>query len=497
MHPDLPGLDTSAPPVPPALQPNPRPLVVDLDGCLVKTDLLYETANAFLTRHPLQAARLGFWLLSGKAALKEKLARNCPPDYGCLPYRKELLDRLATERESGRRLILATASDAELGHGVADHLGLFDEVLASDGQTNLRGAAKAELLTHRYGAKGFDYAGNSRVDLPVWQAANASLIVGGDARLAAKAREVTEQVEIIGCGPSSPVLAIVMALRPHQWAKNLLVLIPLLLSHKYAHVGLWAQAVLGTVLFCLLASSVYVFNDLVDLPHDRKHPSKCERSFACGSLSPLTGWLVWPVLLLVACALAAAFLPPLFLVVMAVYFLLSLGYSLSLKRYAAIDVLVLAILYAMRIVAGAAAIKITPSFWLLAFSMFLFLSLALVKRFAELRQVELESSATSVNGRGYLTGDLGVVSSLGISSGYMAVLVLALYVNDGRTAQLYKTPQIIWLACPLLLLWITRTWLIAYRGGMNEDPTIFALKDRAGLVVLLSIVALFAAATLL
>ncbi len=472
------------------------PLVVDLDGTLIKTDLLLETANQVISRHPLRVLRVLAGSLGSRSALKARLAQECTVDATGLPYDEDLVHWLRSEKERGRRLVLATASHRLLAEAVQQHLGLFDEVLATEGDVNLKAERKRALLVDLYGEGGFDYVGNHAADLPVWSSSARAYVTGGSSRLAAQARAQGSDVSRIGGDRRSKLLAFARALRPYQWVKNLLVLLPLFAAHAYGDPASAGKAVLGLVVFCLLASTVYVLNDLADVVDDRHHPYKRRRPFAGGDLSLLTGWIIWPLLLAAACLLAGFLLPPLFLGAVATYLVLTLAYSLRLKRLAVLDALTLAALYTLRVAAGAAAISVEPSFWLLAFSVFFFLSLAFVKRYSELRVAPVEDGGR-IRGRGYLRADLEIVSTLGVAAGYIAVLVLALYVNDSPTTQLYRSPRLIWLACPVLLFWISRAWLIAHRGDMNEDPVVFALKDPVSWAVGACFVGLFVLATLI
>jgi 4-hydroxybenzoate polyprenyltransferase len=467
------------------------PLVVDLDGTLVNTDLLQESASEFVTHHPLRAFRLAGWLVKGKCVLKARLAETCVLDPATLPYNEPLLSWLRNQKQHGRRVILATASHRLLADAVERHVGMFDEVLASDEETNLRADRKRDLLVERYGERGFDYVGNSAADLSVWQAADRAYVVNASRGLVAKVGSLNDRTDVLGSNPASAFASLFRALRPHQWVKNVLVLVPLLAAHRYGNAASVVHALLGLVVFCLLASGVYLLNDLVDVGDDRHHLRKRLRPFASGDVSLLLGWLTWPLLIVAACVIAGFFLPPLFLGALAAYYALTMAYSLRLKQFAVIDVFSLAGLYTLRIVAGAAAIAVQPSFWLLAFSIFFFLSLAFVKRFSELKAARSSGGGERIRGRGYGLEDLEMVASLGVAAGYIAILVLALYVNDSHTAQLYRTPRLIWLACPLLLFWITRAWLIAHRGEMHDDPIVFALRDRASWVVGACFVALF------
>lgn len=464
------------------------PLIVDLDGTLIKTDLLAETASRFLVEGPLRCFQLLVWLTQGKSALKSHLAQSTDIDVTTLPYNQDLLFWLRQQKAKGRSIVLATASHRLLADQVARHLDLFDEVMATDGTTNLNAHVKRDALVSRYGEGGFDYVGNDWVDLPVWQFAGRAHVVSRSTRLIEKARSHGNLERIIDDARPPLAAALLQAMRPHQWMKNLLVFIPLLAAHRYGDVMSVLHALLAFVVFGLIASSTYLLNDLADVSNDRHHPRKRERPFAAGNLSLLHGWLAWPLFLALALTLAGLGLPWKFTASLVAYFVLTIAYSLRLKQVPVLDVLALAGLYTLRIIAGAAAIGVPLSFWLLSFSMFLFLSLAFIKRYSELCLARKASPSDPLRGRGYNPQDLELVSSLGGSAGYTAVLVLALYIQDSHTASLYATPTFIWLACPLLLFWISRAWLIAHRGHMHDDPIVFALKDH----VSWTIAALFA-----
>lgn len=460
-------------------------LVVDLDGTLIKNDLLAETASLFLIEQPFRFYKLLVWLAEGKSILKSRLAECTCIDVTSLPYNEELLKWLRTEKAQGRRIVLATASHRVLADQVAVHLGLFDDVLATDGTTNLKANAKRDALVSQYGERGFDYVGNDWPDVTVWQSAAKAHVVSCSSRLVEKARSHGNLGMTFTDGKPPLALALFEAMRPHQWLKNLLVFIPLLAAHQIGDTVSVMQALLAFVVFGLTASSVYLLNDLADVADDRYHPRKRYRPLAAGNLTLLQGWIAWPILLLLTFILAGPVggLPWRFTVTMAIYFALTIAYSLRLKQFPVVDVLTLATLYTMRVIAGAAAIAVPLSFWLLLFSMFIFLSLAFIKRYSELRVARDASKVGILPGRGYDSQDLELVSSLGGSAGYTAVLVLALYIQDSHTASLYTAPTIIWLACPLLLFWISRVWLIAHRGNMHDDPIVFALKDRVSWAV--------------
>jgi 4-hydroxybenzoate polyprenyltransferase/phosphoglycolate phosphatase-like HAD superfamily hydrolase len=459
-----------------------RPLIVDLDGTLLRSDMLVESAFAFIRRHPFRALAPLSWLLSGKAYLKAQLAASVSLDVTSLPYDKQVIAFLEQEKSAGRTLVLATASHQDYAEAIATHLGLFDRVLATHGDINLSARTKRDVLVREYGERGFDYLGNSRDDLKVWALAHKANLANPEIGVEAAATRLGNVEHVIRT-PTQPGQAWMKQLRLHQWAKNALLFVPLMASHKISEIDLLLTGLLAFLMFGLCASSVYLLNDLLDLEDDRQHSSKRFRPLASGAVSIKAALLVFPALLLSAFIGAGWWLPWKFALALAAYYALTLAYSLVLKRIMTVDVISLAMLYTVRIVAGTFAFDVQLTFWMLAFSMFLFLSLALVKRYAELRELRSKGKAELALGRGYYPGDLEMISSLGAASGYLAVMVLALYIQDQTTLVLYRHPQVIWLACPLLLYWITRTWMVAHRGWMHEDPVVFAMKDRNSLLL--------------
>lgn len=454
------------------------PLCVDLDGTLIRSDLLLESFLALIKGNPFYLLLVPFWLLGGKANLKAQIARRISLDPAHLPYQAEFLDWLKQERAKGRSLWLCTASHETLAREVARHLGIFDGVMASDGETNLSGRSKGSRLAEQFGEGGFDYCGNARVDLAVWGKARSAVVVNGVPGLR-KAAEKEAPVTATFDSPRRLLRSTLKALRPHQWAKNILVFIPLLAGHRIQDAAAVWGSLMAFLAFSLCASSVYLLNDMLDLAADRQHPRKCRRPFASGELSLLVGFGLAPLFLL-AGGWLAFLLPDRFVGALLVYYVLTLAYSLDLKRRVLVDTLSLAGLYTIRIIAGALAIGVTLSFWLLLFSIFLFLSLALVKRFTELEALRA-AGGLSAAGRGYHVEDLPVLRNLGTSAGYLSVLVLALYINTPAVTLLYRQPEWIWGLCVLMLYWISRIWLKAHRGEMHEDPVVFALRDRGSL----------------
>lgn len=456
------------------------PLCVDLDGTLIRSDLLLESLMLLLKRNPLYLLFALVWLLrGGKAGLKAQIAARVTLNPAALPYNQDLLAWLKSERSSGREIWLCTAADARLADKVAEHLELFDGVLASDGRVNLAGERKAEQLVERFGEGVFDYCGNEWRDFAIWRQARGAIIVNGPPALERRAGSELEVLHVFPSRGESRLRAILRALRPHQWAKNVLVLVPLFAAHAAGSPSALVAGVAAIIAFCLCASSVYLLNDMLDLEADRAHPRKSKRPFAAGDLSLATGLALVPALLLGA-GLIAAFLPPKFQLSLGAYYLLTFAYSVKLKRMLLVDAVALAGLYTLRIIAGAGAVAVALSFWLLLFSVFLFLSLAFVKRYAELDALRRQQRLQAL-GRGYRVEDLAVLQSFGTAAGYLSVLVLALYINSPDIQPLYHRPKAIWMLCILMLYWISRVWMTAHRGGMHDDPVVYALKDRISL----------------
>lgn len=466
------------------------PLCVDLDGTLVRSDMLVESILALLKQNPLYLFALPLWLSRGRGHLKHEISRRAQPDPTTLPYDTRVRELVQSE-SSRRPVVLCTAADRAVADAVAGYLGGFSSVMATDDAINLSGRNKADALVERFGERGFDYVGNERRDLAIWRHARRAIVANASAGVAERAGDICEGVDVLP-RVHGGMRSWLQALRLHQWLKNVLVFVPLLAAHLVADPVAATRAVATFVIFGVCASGVYVLNDLFDLEADRQHPRKRNRPFAAGNLSLTRGFALAVLLTFAAFAAAYALMPRLALVLLG-YYVLTLAYSLRLKQIVMLDVLVLAALYTVRIVAGTVAIHVQFSFWLLAFAMFLFLSLALVKRYAELgmrRQV----GSGAASGRGYRAADYELLASLGGASGYLSVLVLALYINSTASAELYHQPYFLWLLCPLLLYWISRMWIITHRGKMHDDPVVFAARDRVStvLLVLAAIVVLLA-----
>jgi len=445
-----------------------KPLCVDLDGTLIRTDTLLEGLIVLLGQLRLGSVLGG--LIAGAAALKARVATLAPLDPALLPYNDTMLDYIRAERAKGRRIVLTTAANETIATRIAAHLGLFDDVIASTATHNLKGAAKAEALVARFGAGGFVYAGDAGADLPVWREAAASVLVNVRRGVAGRVRVPVEHV--INDRPPAAA-ALLRAMRPHQWVKNLLVFIPIFTADAMGSWRSWRGGILAFLAFCAVASSIYLVNDLLDLAADREHPHKRRRPFAAGTASLPAGVGLSLILLLAGAAFAWE---GGILIVALAYAAISLGYSLWLKRQPLVDVFALAALYTVRLIGGGEATGHSLSLWLLAFASFLFLSLALVKRVAEVMDSATRST-NRVSGRGYGLDDLVILELFGVCSTFASSLVLALYVQYETTSGRFESPALLWCIVPLVLLWNCRMWLSTARGYMHHDPIMYAARD--------------------
>lgn len=468
-----------------------RPLVVDMDGSLLRTDSLHESAAASL-RHPRRILTAVRALLSGgKAAMKRALATP-DVDLSAAPLRPAVQQLISQRHAQGALIVLATGADAALAHQVAARVPI-DEVVASNGKVNMTGTAKATALVERFGEKSFDYIGDSRADLAVWSHAHSTYLATSRARgLPAWARNLTYTGVLRDDAP--PRLRTWMrALRVHQSAKNILIFLPLIAAHEFTDTRAILSALGAFVAFSLMAFSVYLVNDTLDLSADRAHPTKRRRPLAAGWISPLAALSVSALLAVAALVMAMALGAP-FLIVLVIYFVTTTAYSFRLKRIAVVDIVVLALLYMIRIVAGAVVTEIPLSFWFTAVTLFLFLSLALVKRYAEAH--ESRAGNGKIVGRGYSGDDVNAILALGSATGVGAVLLSAVYIQSDTVASIYPAPSALWLIIPIAFYWIANLWMKAGRGLMHDDPLVFAFKDRASLIAAVLLVLTFLAASL-
>ena len=457
-----------------SVAPENLPLVVDVDGTLVATDLLYEALLRFVAQHPSEVFSVPRWLAAGKSNLKTQLGGRVNPGIDTVPLREEVLEFIRDAQASGRPVYLASASDRRYIEELAARIGGIAGVFGTEAGVNLSGKAKADRLVAAFGEKGYDYIGDMPVDLPVWRSARKPLVVAHSDKFAGNVLATFPDAKIIS-SPRAARRSYVRALRPHQWAKNVLLFLPIIAGHRF-DLATIAATLLGFVCFCFAASSAYVFNDLLDLPGDREHPRKRGRPFAAGTIPIPDG--VAMALCLLTCGFGLSLILPLrFTGILSIYIACTLGYSLVLKRRLLIDVVTLGGLYTLRIYGGLAATNSHQTPWLLMFSLFLFLSLAIVKRCSEI-VVRQSAGKTGLAGRGYRIEDMGVLLPLGAAAGYGAVLVVTLYLSSPEVVALYTHPNRLWLICPILIYWISRILVIANRGNLHDDPVIFAVTDR-------------------
>ncbi len=456
------------------------PLCVDMDGTLLRVDTLHEAALSAAMAGPAALLRLLTALRRGKAAMKLAAAEAWTFDPATLPYSRAVLDHLEQARAAGQRIVLCTAAHHRIADRIAAHLGLFDEVIATRGDDNLRGARKAAALEARFGHRGFVYLGNDASDLPVWRSAAGAIVVNapGHVRRRAEAQGLVLAV-LEDHGPGGRPRAMLKALRPHQWLKNALCLVPPLAAADLGLAG-WAGALTAMAAFCLMASGIYVVNDISDLAADRAHPRKSRRPFASGAIGVATGMMMAPLLILGGALLGwmAGALP-----ILLAYAVASIAYSLVLKEQPLVDVFMLAGLYTIRLFGGGEASGHPVSLWLLGFSGFIFLSLALIKRVSELQRLQAKRGGWAAR-RGYMAEDAAMLQTFGAGATFTSAVVLLLYVQSETASLAYAEPALLWAAVPLLLFWQCRLWLSTARGYMHDDPIVYASRDWVSWAVL-------------
>lgn len=444
-------------------------LCVDLDGTLVRTDTLVESALAAVKSQPTLLLHIPGWLLSGRAVLKRELAARAELDPSLLPYNECFIEYLRLQRIEGRRLFLTTAADQRIAQSVAKHLGVFDEVIASDGIHNLKGSAKAAVLVEQFGDRGFSYAGSDRHDVPVWTHAASVVAVNAPPSILDSASRCAP-IEYRIDERRSNAAALLRALRPYQWAKNILVFVPIVTSGAFLDTSAWMSALITFVAFCLSASGIYLVNDLSDLEADRKHKRKRGRPLAHGDVSLVTAATLVPAMIVLGLACAEA-VGALWSVIC--YIVLSLAYSLGLKSSPLVDIFLLAGLYMVRLFAGGEVTQYPVSLWLLAFAGFLFFNLATIKRVAEITATDTDE----IPRRGYRSGDKVIIQQMGVAAAFVSCMVLALYIQSDIVSGRYARPEILWGIVPLILFWQCRLWLSTARGYMHDDPIVYTFRD--------------------
>jgi len=468
------------------------PLVADLDGSLSRTDLLHEALILLIKKNPVVIFQCLLWLLKGRLYFKNRIFEQVQLHYESLPYNPEVLQFIKEAFASGRKIVLATASPLYCATEVAKVHPVFNEVYGSSDKVNLKGTNKLKVLIEHYGEGRFDYIGDSAADMVIFKASRYAYVVNPSTAVARKVKKIAN-VKNIWQPRKSSIIDYIRAIRAYQWIKNLLLFVPLITSHSFRSLHLVTITFLAFLAFNLVASAGYLLNDLLDINADRKHPRKQFRAVASGRLSIVNAFIVATVFL-VGGLIFAAKLSLYFLGILLLYFIISFTYSLFFKKIVLYDVFILALLYSIRVFAGAVVTGVPLSFWLIAFSTFIFLSLAFVKRYSELVQI-VDDTNLKNRGRGYIVQDLSLLQMMGIVSGFLSVVVFSLYINSPEVTVLYSKPKLLWAISFLFLFWISRVWLFTTRGKMTDDPIIFAIKDitsyfiflLTGLLILVSI----------
>lgn len=462
-------------------------LFVDLDGTLIATDTFFESIVLLLKSYPLKTFSLILWIFKGKAYLKDKIAQHKTPKASLLPYREEVLAFIKKEKGKGRKVYLLTAANQKIADNVVNHLGGFTGAFGSNDKTNLSGEQKLETIYQVVGHTEFDYIGNSKADLPIWEKSNKIIMVNSKMAIKNKFKK-SHNVQLINPNRYKTSLKIMIkGMRIHQWAKNSLLFLPIIMAHQFTDVNSLVTVLWAFISFSFCASAVYILNDLLDIETDREHPTKKNRPLASGLMSVKTAVALIFLLLLISVFISIKMLSTGFLIILIVYMISTTAYSIILKQIMLIDVIVLGGLYTLRIIAGSIASRVDVSSWLLVFSMFFFLSLAFMKRYADLILMK-QNNYDEIAGRGYHIDDLDIVQKSGITSGFVAMLVLALYINSEHVIELYKSPILIWFTVPVLLYWLMRMWMVTNRGKMTDDPIIYAMRDKTTYVVMIIIV---------
>ncbi|WP_410016126.1 UbiA family prenyltransferase [Sodalis sp. C49] len=465
------------------------PLCIDLDGTLIKTDTLYESLFLLLKKRPLYLFLCLFWLFKGKAAFKYEISKRVLLDPTHLPYNQKIIDYIYAEKNNGREIWLCTAANEKIANCIAGHLNLFNRVIASNKKKNISAKNKANSILSFTQGKGFDYAGNSKEDISVWEKADHAILVDLPKKFV---KNVKIPILLDYRSENRVLSSWLKELRVHQWAKNFLIFVPFLAAHQLGNAETIINCIIAFIAFSLCASSVYLLNDLLDLSADRAHKKKKYRPLASGDISILHG-CIGAVLFLTVSFLIGMTLPTNFLWVLISYYIITISYSFYFKTKTVIDVTTLALLYSLRVIAGAAATGIFLSNWLLSFSMFLFFSLAVVKRVVELK--DSNDSEEKLKGRGYYPSDLPILLAAGISSGYISIHIFVLYIDSFASSKLYSNSNLLYLIAPILFIWLTRIWILTWRNAMNEDPVAFAIKDRASQLMCVLILLIIISAT--
>lgn len=454
------------------------PLFVDLDGTYTKSDFLFESFILAFKNNPLIVIHCFFWILKGLSVLKDELSKIADVNTTTLPLNEEFLTYLKQEKRKGREIYLATASNEKYAKQIVENSEIFDSYISSSAQVNLKGKHKLNKIKQL--SSRFAYAGNDAIDFAIFDEAEEKILVN-PSRAALK-KSVNKPVDLIFDMNKASSKTWLKQIRIHQWLKNLLIIVPLIVSGRFLDVQNAMTILLAFISFSFLASATYIFNDLLDLESDRGHTRKKNRPLASGAISIKDGIVAASILFILSTSIAV-YLGFNFSIVLVAYLVLTLFYSFKVKQYVGLDVVCLALLYTVRIIAGAAAIHVLVSFWLLAFSIFIFLSLALVKRCSEIQSMNAEGKHRA-KGRDYTIDDYTILQSFGASSAMLAVLMFCFYINNNVLTNQYQQPDILWLIVPALSYWLMRIWIKTQRAEMHDDPIVFSLRDRGSLITI-------------
>jgi 4-hydroxybenzoate polyprenyltransferase len=447
-------------------------LIIDLDGTLIKTDLLIESAIGLIKKNPFYIFLLILWLLKGRANLKNQIASRIDLRVNLLPYRSKIIEII--QSYPGKK-VLATASNYKYAKAVAEHLGIFDEFIASDAINNLKGKQKAKIIIEKFGTD-FEYIGDSEADIPIWQQAQRGFVINPNNHLKKKISKL-KNISVINDEFTPSLKSILALIRIHQWSKNILLFLPLIGAHELLNPSFMIKTLVGFFSFSLCASSVYILNDIIDLEEDRSHKTKKFRSLASGQVKIQTGLLIIPTLIITS-ILISTNLNLHFLIWLFIYYSLTFLYTIFLKKIAILDMVILTSLYIIRIISGAAINNIKITFWFLAFAVFLFFSLAIIKRF-----IEINESSHTASKRGYQDIDINLISISGVTSSYISILIIMLYLYNHSQSLIEQNPILLLILCFIMLYGYSRIWLLAYRKKLNDDPVVFVLKDKISLIL--------------
>ena len=454
-------------------------IIVDLDGTLLKTDMLCEAVVAKISKNFKETINiLKVLLLNNRLEFKNYAFKDNTIDINTLPFNQEVISKVKKLKKSGNKIYLVTASPTNIAIKINEALKIFDNVYGSTDEVNLKGEEKKKLLNKLFGKKNYHYFGNSKEDLHVWKDSGYAYLVNVSFKIKNKVNDIRIPFESIETKKSKFEI-FKSVIRIKQWIKNILIFVPLIAAQAFTLEN-YIQCLYAFVSFSMIASGVYIFNDLLDIRVDRHHEIKKNRVFASGEMQLETGFVIGVLLWIIGFILTSA-INTSFLWALVVYSILTSLYSIKLKKIPIIDLCTLSILYTLRIWSGSVANEIQLSVWLLALSIFLFYSLACVKRLGELSNNKLTGRLT-IKDRGYDIKDIPIVQSMAVSTGNAATIVFALYLNSTEIVKYYSYPPALWVIWLVLLYWVNYIIFMANRGKINEDPVIFAIKNKISII---------------